>query len=91
MRNRILESLRRRLERWELDHLRTLAADLDQRLKQAEQDRDTAWDAAEFWKEEAMDLQKSLEDAGLRVGITQDGRMGVIIPSAAMAAEARTA
>lgn len=94
--NRTIESLRRRLEKWELEHLRALAADLSERLERAEQEIDrlkgaqyNAESSAEYWSQNAWDLQRALYDAGLHVGITQDGQMGVIKPDAALAAEAR--
>lgn len=76
--NRTIESLRRRLEKWELVHLRALAADLSERLERAENEMNYANDIAEFWRENAMELQRSLYDEGMTVGITKDGQIGVV-------------
>ena len=57
-----LKAIQRRLDRWELGHLRTLAADLAQRLEESEareadlQRRlDDAEDRVRFWHDQAID------------------------------------
>jgi hypothetical protein len=84
---RILRNLRARLERWELQHLRAHAAELADRLEQAHQRIDAleadnlrAWEAADGWREDAMNLARDLEDHGVQVGLTQDGAL-VTMPS----------
>lgn len=82
---RAIVALRRRLEKWELEHLRQLACDLSERLERAEAEAARAKDAcfnaenvAEFWRENAMELQSALCKDGLAVGITREGQMGVV-------------
>lgn len=77
-----IKALRKRLERWELEHLRQLAASLADRLEAAEQriealevEAARAWDTAEAWREDAQRLVEELEAAGATVGLTQDGAL----------------
>lgn len=79
-----IKALRKRLERWELEHLRQLAASLADRLEAAEQriealevEAARAWDTADAWREDAQRLVEELEDAGAAVGITQNGALVV--------------
>ena len=72
-------AIQRKLDRWELEHLRKLAAmqadqieDLQQRLESAE-----SW--AESWRQEALQLHTDLADAvGGARGITQTGKLIVV-------------
>lgn len=73
-----LNNLRRRLERWELLHLRAHCAELNERLERAEAETERAWESAEFWQRNGMDLQQALWDAGETVGLTKNGAMGVM-------------
>lgn len=73
-----ISAIRRRLEKWELEHLRRLAAELQERLERAEDEARRAWDSAEFWQQNAMQLQEELLDTGLTIGMTKDGQMGAI-------------
>lgn len=79
-----IKTLRRRLERWELEHLRQLAASLAERLEAAEQriealqvEVSRAWDTADAWREDAQRLVEELEAAGAAVGLTQGGALVV--------------
>lgn len=80
-----ITALRKRLERWELDHLRSLAASLAEQLEDAhnrieslQSDLERAWRNAEAWQEDAMLLVKQLEASGEQVGITQAGQLVVV-------------
>ncbi len=73
-----LNNLRRRLERSELLHLRALCAELNERLERAEAETERAWESAEFWRRNGMDLQQALWDAGETVGLTKNGAIGVM-------------
>lgn len=80
-------SIQRRFERWELDHLRTLAA------QQAEEIEDLKWrlssaeDCADRWRDDALTLQNELADsAGGAPGLTMDGRLAVVAPNEASVA-----
>lgn len=75
-----LTNLKRRLARWELDHLRHHAADLAERLERAEQDRDYYREMTEFWHEEAMRLITELQEDGAVIGLSKSGELSVITP-----------
>jgi len=79
-----ITALRKRLERWELDHLRTLSASLSNQLEAANEriealqsDLDRAWRNAEAWQDDAMELVKQLEAEGQTVGLTITGALVV--------------
>jgi hypothetical protein len=87
---RALHALQRRLERWELEHLRQHAAELAQRLEaaelraaDAERRLSDAEYTAEFWHDQAVDLHNAAAEASDGVpGITIDGRT-VVVPRGA--------
>lgn len=77
-----IATLRKRLERWELGHLRELAAGLASELEAAraridalECALDRAESAADAWREDTMRLIDDLEAAGQNVGMTQAGQL----------------
>ena len=78
MTNKDIKAIRRRFERWELSHLRTLAAELQDRLERAQEDAEAGWRSSEFWQQNAMELQQELLDQDLNIGLTKEGRMVVI-------------
>lgn len=80
MGDRTLDALRRRLEKWELEHLRRLAAELQERLERAEEEASRAWESAEFWQRNAMDLQEALLEEDFTIGLTQGGELVPIPP-----------
>lgn len=80
-----IAAMRKRLSKWELDHLRTLCAELDDRLNvaleridQLESEVSRAWDAAESWRTDAMELANDLQHEGKTVGLTQAGHLVVV-------------
>ena len=80
-----ITAMRKRLSRWELDHLRAHCAELAQRLDAANTRIDTlesevwrAWDAADSWRGDAMDLANHLQAEGAAVGLTVDGALVVM-------------
>ncbi len=75
---RLLQNLQRRLERWELEHLRRHAAELAERLERAEEDAQRERECAEAWWQTAMDLQQELMAEGKQLGLTIDGQLGVL-------------
>lgn len=84
---RQVAAIQRRLERWELTHLRALCATLADRLEKAEADleraRDdaaSAWCAADAWASEADTLVQELRQDCKDVGLTQDGHL-VVVPT----------
>lgn len=90
-----IKRLRARFERWELAHLRELAASLHERLEEAERRADIAesdarWaerraDIAEQLNEELQDdLHSHGEHNGPRVGLTQQGEL-ILLPKGGVA------
>lgn len=83
--DKTIAALRKRLERWELEHLRMHAASLSEQLEAAQErfealqaETSRAWDTAESWRMDAMDLVTDLEEAGKTVGLTQGGQLVVM-------------
>lgn len=92
-----ITALRKRLSRWELDHLRAHCAVLAERLEGAQEridslefENDRAWRTAESWRENAIQLVNDLQDEGQEVGLTQNGVL-VVMPQAAATAAATPA
>jgi hypothetical protein len=85
-------NIRRRLERWELPHLRELAARQAEQIEQLQAElEDTqrrlnwAEDCAEQWHEQTMQALNDAVDADpkrLCIGLTQDGRVAVLVNTA---------
>ena len=80
MTDRTLNALRRKLEQWELAHLRQHCTELAERLERAEARAADAEYWAEYWRENAFQLQRDLMDDGVQIGITQDGEMFPLPP-----------
>lgn len=78
MTDRTITNLRRRLEKWELDHLRTLCAQQADRIERLEDELDITRQSADFWREDAFELARELIDAGETIGLTRDGQLGVV-------------
>jgi hypothetical protein len=82
-----LRALQRKLERWELEHLRTLAADVAQRLEEADareielQRRVKDAEArCDFWHDQAIEAYHAAQDEGAMVGLSVDGSISVVRP-----------
>lgn len=80
-----IQAMRKRLDRWELSHLRLHAAKLEERLliaqaraEDLEAQLNQAWADADRWRQNAMDLVRDLEAAGKHVGLAQAGALVVI-------------
>ena len=85
-----IKRLRARFERWELTHLRELAASLHERLEEAERRADIAESDAR-WAERRADIAEQLnaeleedlrshgEHNGPQIGLTQQGEL-IILP-----------
>lgn len=83
--DKTINALRKRLDRWELDHLRYHCAELADRLDAALDRIDTlesevsrAWDAADSWREQTQELVADLQEAGKTVGLTTSGALVVM-------------
>lgn len=81
--SREIIAIRRRLERWELKHLRVLAAELKERLEEAESRAMQLERAAESWREDALALADERQAQGLGVGLTQSGHLVAMAGGAA--------
>lgn len=79
-----ITQLRRRFERWELTHLRELAASLHTQLEEAQARADSAERNAETWWRHAQDLQEELwtDKPEVTIGLSQDGGLHVLRGSA---------
>ena len=73
-----LQGIRRKLERWELQHLREYITELHSRLQTAEQDAQNAWSSSDMWRDNCQCLTDELLAEGATVGITQGGVMSVL-------------
>lgn len=80
MTDRTLNALRRKLEQWELAHLRQHCTELAERLERAEERAADAEYWAEYWRENAFKLGSDLLNDGVHIGITQDGEMFPLPP-----------
>lgn len=88
-----VKAIRARLDRWELSHLRALAAEQAERLDAADARIDAlqaevaqAWRSAESWQEDAMELAGDLQRIGAEVGLTQSGHLVAVAQQAVHAA-----
>lgn len=77
-----LINIRKRLERWELTHLRALCAELHERLERTEHEllraqgrAMAAEDAADMWRDQVNELVDDLNALGRTVGLTQTGQL----------------
>lgn len=73
--NNILSTLKRKLERWELEHLRRHATELAERLEVAEENSRYEREVGESWREDAFNLMEQMLDDGRQVGITKSGHI----------------
>lgn len=72
-------AIQRKLERWELDHLRALAAQQAEQIETLERQLAYAEDLAESWRRDALDMQDELAScAGGAPGLTVQGHLCVV-------------
>lgn len=83
MSDTILANLRRKLNRWELDHLRQHAAELAASLERSEEEVTYYRELTDFWHNQAMRMIADLQESGAVIGLTQDGTLSVIEPTEA--------
>lgn len=79
-------AIQRRLERWELDHLRTHARALSDRIEHLERELCRTQDEAEYWHSQCQSMVEQLRDDAREVGLTQDGTLVVMPTEAAQVA-----
>lgn len=79
---RAFATLKRRLESMELEHLRQHALELHEQLEQAQAEAERAWESANFWQRDAMNMQEAMLDpefANARcIGLTKSGELLVV-------------
>lgn len=78
--------IQRRLERWELDHLRRLAAEQAAQIEELQRSLSAAEDAADFWARSHHDLAEHLADDtedARTIGLTANGELLVVRTGAA--------
>ena len=80
MGDRILELMRKRLEKWELEHLRELAIQLQDRLERAEADAIQERTFGDHWHREAMSMISELSAEGRTIGLTKSAEILVSAP-----------
>lgn len=87
-----ISAMRKRLARWELDHLRQLAASQEEQLSAAhdrieilETEAARAWDMADAMRDDISRLIEELAEAGKQVGLTVGGQL-VAMPTQGAAA-----
>lgn len=71
-----IKRLRARLNRWELQHLRELAASLYEQLEAALSEASSAGHRAEMWQDAAEQLQSHMQASGsgpAELGLTMEG------------------
>ncbi|WP_440105677.1 hypothetical protein [Acidovorax sp. BL-A-41-H1] len=80
-----ITALRKRLSRWELEHLRAHCAELADKLESAqhriealEEEANQAWRWSEHWRDQSQELANELHEAGKTVGLTIDGELVVM-------------
>lgn len=83
-----LRAIQRKLDRWELDHLREHAADLARQLDEMralaadlQLRADDADTRAELWHSQAMDAFNDAHACGATIGLSRDGALHVIPPT----------
>lgn len=74
----VLRQLLRRLERWELEHLREHAAALAAQVEDLEQRLQAAESSADFWWQQVEQLRERAAADGLQLGLTVDGELQVL-------------
>lgn len=79
---RCIKQLRSRFERWELSHLRELAASLHQQLEEAESRAYDAERRADMFYDMQLQMEAELRGFGPQLGITQRGEL-VLLPRTA--------
>lgn len=82
-RNALL-AIQRKLDKWELDHLRehaaqmaTQAEHLEAQLQMLQARLEHAESVADYWREQVLQLQDELSD-DVRLGMSSDGTLGLV-------------
>ena len=78
---RCIKKLKSRFERWELTHLRELAASLHEQLQEAESRALDAERRANWFMDTNHDMEQELRNCGKQMGLTMQGEL-VLMPDA---------
>lgn len=85
-------AIQRKLDRWELQHLRLLCAQQAEQIEELQRRAAWAEDCAERWRDDALDMQHQLaNDTGGQPGLMRDGRLVVVPPPAAQSFDSSAA
>lgn len=77
---RAIDAIRRRLEKLELEHLRTHAAELADKVERLQTKLEYAESAAESWRDDYFQLTEQLLPEGSSIGLSVDGSLHVMKP-----------
>jgi len=81
-RQRQLAQIQRKLDGWELEHLRELAAQQSDQIEDLERRLADAEASLDFWHGHALDLGTALHDSGAgQVGLTAAGEVLILPPA----------
>ncbi len=72
-----ITNLKRYLAKWELDHLRRHAAEIEERLAAAEESARYEREVGDSWREDAWNLMERLTEEGHEIGLTKEGEIVV--------------
>lgn len=85
LRVRQLTQIQRKLDTWELEHLRGLAAQQAEQIEDIERRLADAEASLDFWHGHALDLGNTLHESGAgQIGLTPAGEV-LILPTAGTA------
>ena len=74
-----LRRIQRRLEAFELEHLRRFVSQQEERIEALEHELQNAYSEADGWRRDLFDMHAELaNEAGIAIGITKDGQIGLI-------------
>ena len=77
-------AIQSKLDRWELEHLRLLAAQQAEQIEELQRRVLWAEDCAERWRDDALDLHQQLADStGSIRGLTPTGKLVIVQPEVA--------
>lgn len=77
-----LNRLQKKLDRWELEHLRQHASDLATRLELVEERLQQEYRNAEYWNDVCDQMHRDLREHGGQIGLTMDGRVIALVNGA---------
>lgn len=76
-------SIRRKLERWELSHLRKICLEQAEKIGGLQADLERENKRADYWYDECMGLIESMQEEGHQIGLSMDGDIALLAGGAA--------